>query len=128
MGGGVREHCLALFTRVYGESAVVRCSSVLADDREHNDEHDLPKPVQEEERHAGVAHLAEDCAEARNRPPTPRTNPTQSLLVARGEHRVTNEPVLTLELLLEVAGRTPFPTRQANYEYERPGRVICATS
>ena len=74
-------------------SAHLRCSSVLADDREHNDEHDLPKPVQEEERHAGVAHLAEDCAEARNRPPTPRTNSTLSLQVARGELRVTNEPV-----------------------------------
>ena len=53
----------------------------------------MNKPVQEEERHAGVDHIAEDGAEARNRPPTPRTNPTQSLQVAKGERRVTNEPV-----------------------------------
>ena len=70
-----------------------RSSSVLAYDRQHNDEHDLPKPVQDEECHAGVAHLSQDGAEARNRSPTPRINPTQSLLVARDERRVTNEPV-----------------------------------
>ena len=70
-----------------------RCLSVLAYDRQHNNEHDLPKPVQEEERHTGVSHHAQDGPEARNRPPKPRTNPTQSLLVTRGERRVTNEPV-----------------------------------
>ena len=74
-------------------------------------------------RKRNVTPLCEDGAEARNRPHTPRTNPTKSLLVGRGERRVTSEPVLTLELLLEVADRTPFPTHEANYEYERPGRV-----
>jgi len=34
-----------------------------------------------------------------------------------------NPFVLTLEVLLEVAGRTPFRLRQANYESETPGRV-----
>ena len=34
-----------------------------------------------------------------------------------------NPFVVTLELLLEVAGRIPFPTRQTNYESETPDRV-----
>jgi len=34
-----------------------------------------------------------------------------------------NPFVVTLELLLEVAGRTPFRTRQENYESETPDRV-----
>ena len=34
-----------------------------------------------------------------------------------------NPFVLTLELLLEVAGTTPFRPRQANYESETQGRV-----
>ena len=31
--------------------------------------------------------------------------------------------MLSLELLLEIAGWIPFPIREANYEYETPGRV-----
>ena len=86
-------HTVHIWGNLTSRAHQFRCSSVLAYDRQHKDEHDLPKPVQEEERHAGVAHLAQDGTEARNRPPTPRTNPTQSLLVARVERRVTNEPV-----------------------------------
>jgi len=34
-----------------------------------------------------------------------------------------NPFVVTIELLLEIADRTPFLTRQANYESETPGSV-----
>ena len=34
-----------------------------------------------------------------------------------------NTFVVTLELLFEIADRTPFPTSQAKYESEKPGRV-----
>ena len=37
--------------------------------------------------------------------------------------KLMNPFVVTLELLLEIAGRTPFPIRQSNYESETPGRV-----
>ena len=36
--------------------------------------------------------------------------------------------VVTLDVLIKVAGRTPFPTRQPNYEYETQGRVILRNS